>query len=110
MPNFAQEQKTLDSEVRQQIVAFFKKFDEAANNKDAAAVAYTENAVQVFGWDLARNGVASGQDEIEKRFTSDLASGPGTSTKVFQVYPVGDAVCAIVTGRLKSVPTRGLQY
>jgi hypothetical protein len=39
MPNFAQEQKTVDPKVRQQIVASFTKFDEAYNNKDAVAVA-----------------------------------------------------------------------
>jgi len=53
--------------------------------------------------------VASGQDEIEKGFASDLASGPGASTKVLQMYPVGDDVCAIVRGRLKSVVIEEMQ-
>jgi ketosteroid isomerase-like protein len=100
-PTFAQEQKTVSPEVRQQIEALFKKFDDAFNNKDAAALAalYTENAVQVFGWDVVRNGVASGQDEIQQRWASELASGDGTSTEVVQAYPVGDDVCVITRWR-----------
>jgi uncharacterized membrane protein YvbJ len=46
LPAFAQQKDTAASQIDEQIV---KKFDEAFNNGDAAAVAalYTEDAVQV---------------------------------------------------------------
>jgi hypothetical protein len=46
VPAFAQQKDTIISQIDEQIV---KKFDEAFNNRDAAAVAalYTEDAIQV---------------------------------------------------------------
>jgi hypothetical protein len=52
VPTFAQEQNTVDPEVRQQIEAVNMKYDEAYNNKgDTAAIVarYTKDAVGV-GW------------------------------------------------------------
>ena len=53
MPTFAQEQNTVDPEVRQQIEAVLMKLGEAYNKHDAAAITalYTQNAVQVWDWE-----------------------------------------------------------
>jgi ketosteroid isomerase-like protein len=97
VPTLAQEQNAVDAEVRQQIEAVLAKGGEALNKNDAAAFAarYTQNAVQVFGWETG-GGVASGQDAIEKRCAVNLASSPGElSGKLLQVYTVGNDVFAI---------------
>ncbi len=49
LPTFAQQTNTPDPQLREQLVALTKKFDEAWNNNDAAALAalYTEDAVEV---------------------------------------------------------------
>ena len=55
LPTFAQEENTVDPEVRQQIEAVLVKYDEAFNKHDAAAVAalFTQGAVEVLGWEPA---------------------------------------------------------
>ena len=47
VPTFAQEQNTVDSEVRQQIEALLMKFGEAFNKREPAAMAalYTQDAM-----------------------------------------------------------------
>jgi ketosteroid isomerase-like protein len=51
MSAVAQEQSTVDPEVRQQIEAVLAKYDEAFNKQDAAAVAalFTPVGVEVWG-------------------------------------------------------------
>jgi ketosteroid isomerase-like protein len=60
LPVVAQEQNTVDPEVRRQIEALIVKFDEAYNRSDAVAIAdlFTPDAVQVWEWESA-GGVAS---------------------------------------------------
>jgi ketosteroid isomerase-like protein len=74
LPTFAQEQKTVDPEVRQQIEAVFMKFQEAYNKHDAATMAalHTQDAVEVRSW----QGLASGREAIGKRFAFDFATHP----------------------------------
>jgi hypothetical protein len=50
VPSIAQDKKTVDPEVYQQIEAVLTKFDEAYNKNDAAAVAalYTQDAVRLL--------------------------------------------------------------
>ena len=96
-PAFAQDQNTIDPEVRQQIEAVLTQFDEAYNKSDAAAIAalLTPDAVQVWAWEMA-GGVASGQQAIEQRYKAQLASSPGKlARKLVQVYPIGDEICAV---------------
>ena len=69
LPTFAQEQNTVDPEVRQQIEAVSMKFVEAYNKYDAAALAalFTEDAVEVRNWpNDEHGGTASGREAIEK--------------------------------------------
>jgi ketosteroid isomerase-like protein len=97
VPTLAQEQNTVDPEVRQQIEAVLMKLGEAYNKHDAAAITalYTQNAVQVWAWETA-GGAATGQQAIEKRAAAMLASNPAKLLrKLIQVYPVGDEICAI---------------
>jgi len=77
VPALAQEQSTIDPEVRQQIEAALTNFDEAYNKHDAAAVAalFTLDATQVWAWESA-GGVASGQEVIKKRYETVLAATP----------------------------------
>ena len=96
-PTLAQEQNTVDPEVRQQIEALIVKADEAFNNSDAAGCTadYTQDAVEVWSWETA-GGAAIGQQAIEKRSAAMLASNPAKLLrKLIQVYPVGDEICAI---------------
>jgi ketosteroid isomerase-like protein len=69
VPAFAQEQDTVDPEVRQQIKAVISKFDDAYYQNDAAAVAdlFARDAVEVWGWDKFSK-IASGQQAIERRY------------------------------------------
>jgi uncharacterized protein (TIGR02246 family) len=97
VPVVAQEQNTVDPEVRQQIEAAVTKYEDAYNKNDAAAIAalYTADAVEVFEKDAA-GGSASGREAIEKRYADHFASNPSKlSVKVVQVYAMGDEVCAI---------------
>ena len=90
----AQEQNTVDPQVRQQIEALNQKFDEAFNQNDAEAVAdlFTAGAIEA-GPDEA---AASGQQEIEDRYKVLFESQPSRHTsKLDQVYAIGDRVCAI---------------
>jgi hypothetical protein len=65
VPALAQEQNTVDPEVRQQIEAVLIKFDEAFNKNDAAAIAalYTADAAEVFEKDAA-GGSACGPNFV----------------------------------------------
>jgi len=49
VPAFAQEKDTVDPQIRQQLEALSKKFDDASNKADAAALAalFTQDAVEV---------------------------------------------------------------
>jgi uncharacterized protein (TIGR02246 family) len=97
VPVVAQEQNTVDPEVRQQIEAAVTKYEDAYDKNDAAAIAalYPADAVEVFEKDAA-GGSASGGEAIEKRYADHFASNPSKlSVKVVQVYAMGDEVCAI---------------
>src|SRR5246127_655429 len=61
-PTLAQEQNTVDPEVRQQLEAVNMKLVEAQNKGDAAAIAalFTQDAVQVW-YGLSEGGLASGE-------------------------------------------------
>jgi ketosteroid isomerase-like protein len=67
VPALAQEQNTVDPEVRQQIEAVLTKYEDAFNKNDAAAIAalYTADAVEVFEKEAA-GGAASGREAIEQ--------------------------------------------
>jgi ketosteroid isomerase-like protein len=69
VPAFAQQKDAAASQIDEQIV---KKFDEAFNNGDAAAVAalYTEDAVQV-----TPQGPVFGREAIEKLFAGMFQQG-----------------------------------
>jgi ketosteroid isomerase-like protein len=96
-PTLAQEQNTVDPEIRQQIEAAHMKYEEAHNKHDAAAVSalFTQDAVEVWSrW--SEGGLASGREAIEKRYEIDLASGSDLSGEVVQMYPIGNDVCVII--------------
>ena len=75
LPTIAQEQKSVDPKVRQQIEAIEMKFQEAYNNRDVASIValYAPDAVEVW----KPGGSASGQEAIEKMFVSEFAKNPG---------------------------------
>jgi ketosteroid isomerase-like protein len=97
LPVLAQEQSTVDPEVREQIEALHKKFYEAFNKHDAADIAalYTLDAVKVG--DLADSSdTVSGQQAIEKAYAVEFASVPGElGGKVVQLYAIGNEMSAI---------------
>ena len=97
VPTFAQDKNTVDPQVRQEIEAVLKKFDEASNKHDAAAVAalFTLDAIEVWEWE--GGGTASGQQDIEKRYAVDFASTPPDFVgKLVQVYAIGSEGSAIL--------------
>jgi len=99
-PTFAQEQNAVDPEVRQQIEAVVMKFQDAFNNRDAAALAdlYKQDGIEVRSWEGAGGAMHSGRQAIEKMFTVDLASNwPKMAEQLVQLYPIGNSdVCAIL--------------
>jgi uncharacterized protein (TIGR02246 family) len=97
LPIFAQQQNTVDPEVRQQIEAAVKKHEEAYNKYDAAAYAtlYTPDAIEVLSWQ-SEGGATVGQQAIEKMAAAEFASFPAKqSFTLVQVYAIGSEICAI---------------
>src|ERR1700730_9816707 len=95
LPTFAQEQNTVDPEVRQQIEALLIKFGEAFNKHDPTAITalYTQNAIRLESWWSESN---LGQQAIEKSYTAMLTSSPGKFVgQVVEVYPIGNDMCVI---------------
>jgi len=84
----------VDPQLRQQIEAPFLKFQEAYNNRDAAAIGalLTQDAIEVRSW----QGLASGREAQEKMFETDFATDPGKMVnKLVALYPTGSAMCEI---------------
>ena len=97
VPALAQEQNTVDPQVREQIEAVTKRMEEAYNKHDAAAYAAfcTQDAIDV--WSMFSDGAAVGLPAIVKRYEAEFASYPALqSLKVVQVYPIGNEICAVV--------------
>jgi uncharacterized protein (TIGR02246 family) len=96
VPALAQEQNSVDPEVRQQIEAVHMKFVEAQNKGDAAAIAalFTHDAVQVW-YGLSEGGLASGQQAIEERYKTTFAAPTPLESKIIQIFPIGNDICAI---------------
>src|SRR5262249_22351417 len=94
VPTLAQEQITVDPEVRQQIEAVHMKFVDAQNKGDAAAIAalFTQDAVQLW-YGLSAGGLASGQEAIEKRYKATFAAPTPIDSKILQIYPIGNDIC-----------------
>ena len=91
VPTLAQEQNTVDPEVRQQIEAVSQKFQDAYNARDIDTIAalHTQDAIEVRSW----QGLASGVDEITKRIKSDWSGNPGKMVnKIVALYPIGNAI------------------
>jgi uncharacterized protein (TIGR02246 family) len=96
-PVLAQEQNTVDPEVRQQIEALLMKYEEAYNKSDAAGTAslYSQDGIAVLSWESA-GGATFGQQAIEKKAAAEFASSPAKqSFKLVQVYAIGNDICAI---------------
>jgi uncharacterized protein (TIGR02246 family) len=96
LPTFAQEQRAVDPETRQEIEAALMKYNEAWNKGDAAAFAarFTLDATDVRRWESA--GVVSGEEAIEKRYAAEFAAGLSNYVgKLLQIYPIGSDICAI---------------
>jgi uncharacterized protein (TIGR02246 family) len=96
VPTLAQEQISVDPEVRQQIEAVHMKFVDAQNKGDAAAIAalFTQDAVQLW-YGLSAGGLASGQEAIEKRYKATFAAPNPIDSKILQIYPIGNDICVI---------------
>jgi uncharacterized protein (TIGR02246 family) len=96
VPTIAQEQNTVDPQIRQEIEAAHTKFVEAFNKHDAAAVAalFTQDAVQMLDW--GEGGTFCGQQAIEKHYATDFVSSPPELVgRLIQVYAIGDKISAI---------------
>jgi uncharacterized protein (TIGR02246 family) len=72
VPTFAQQKEKVDPQVIAQLDAISKKYDEAVNNHDAAAVAalFTEDAIFV-----TLTGPLYGRQAIEKQYAEWLKGG-----------------------------------
>ena len=69
LPTYAQQKEMVDPKIAEQLIALAKKFDDAFNNNDAAAVAalFTEDAVLVTD-----TGLVYGREAIEKHLADLL--------------------------------------
>jgi ketosteroid isomerase-like protein len=65
LPTFAQQKETVDPQIRQELLELGRKYADAFNNNDAAALAalYTEDAVEVTD-----TGPIYGREALEKHF------------------------------------------
>jgi uncharacterized protein (TIGR02246 family) len=97
VPTIAQDQNTIDPEVRQQIQALFVKFDDSFNKNDVDAMTsfYTQDAA-VVNERLSEGGASVGRSAIEKMYTVEFASKPyNLVNKLVHVHPIGNEICAI---------------
>ena len=100
-PIYAQEQNTVDPEVRQQIEAVGMQFIEAYNKHDAAAVAalYTHDAVRVDNPPgMGRGALIVGRKAVEKLFETDFTGSWSSSPRVgklVQMYAFEDSIASI---------------
>jgi ketosteroid isomerase-like protein len=87
----------VDPEVRRQIEAKVMKFDEAYNKDDPDAIAalHIQDAVEVRSWEGA-NYARIGRRAIAIQYANDFRSYPKLVTKIDELYPIGDDVCAIM--------------
>ena len=95
LPTHAQEQKTVDPEVRRQIEAVGMQVVEAYNKHDAAASAalYTQEAVRMGD---VRGGLLVGREAIEKDFSADFAASfPPRVDRLVQMYAFEDRIVTI---------------
>ena len=100
LPTFAQAQNTVAPQVREEIEALSKKFQEAYDKHDAAAIAalYTEDAVEVRSWPAAQGGgTFSGRKAIERMFVDHFEKHPGkVVSELVNAYMTGQGVCVIM--------------
>jgi ketosteroid isomerase-like protein len=93
------ERSVVDPQVLQQVEAPFIKFQEAFNNRDAAAIGalLTQDAIEVRSWPADQNGgLFSGREAQERMFKADFATNPGRMVnKLVAPYPIGSAMCEI---------------
>jgi ketosteroid isomerase-like protein len=93
-PTAEQEKNMVDPEVRNQIEALMKKFQEAYNNRDVATIGslQTKDIIELRSW----QGLASGREAVDKRMEADFATSPGKMVnKLVALYPIGSAICEI---------------
>ena len=93
-PTLAQEKDAVDPQMRQQLEAIDKIFDEAYNKNDAAAVAalFTKDAVLI-----SPLGVFSGRAGVEKYFVDVFHRWIITDyvSRLDHAYASGSDICAI---------------
>jgi uncharacterized protein (TIGR02246 family) len=96
LPIFAQDQNTVDPDVRQQIEAAYAKFVEAYNKNELAAIVdlFTPDAAEVLQG-ISQGGLYCGREAIKKRYEAEFASNAHVEGKIVQVYAMGNDVCAI---------------
>ena len=95
VPAFAQEKDTPDPQIRQQLDALAKKFDEASNKADAAALAalFTQDAVEV-----SPDGLVYGRQALEKKYGDMFQKFHPTDhlNTIERVYMLGKDTCMII--------------
>jgi uncharacterized protein (TIGR02246 family) len=95
LPTFAQQKETVDPEIRQQLDALAKKFDDASNKADAAALAalFTQDAVEV-----APEGLVYGRQALEKKYSEMFQKFHPTDhlNTIERVYMLGKDTCMII--------------
>jgi ketosteroid isomerase-like protein len=118
LPTSAQEKDQADSflyqavpanpELASQLDVTNRQFDEAFNKHDAAALAalFTVNAVL-----MARTGIFSGRESIEKYFADGFERLKPSDhlTKISRVYALGEDLCGIGGRSMIGYPGRPIQ-
>jgi uncharacterized protein (TIGR02246 family) len=95
LPTYAQEKEPVDPQIRQQLEALSKKFDEASNKADAVALAalFTQDAVEV-----APEGPVYGREALEKKYSDMFQKWHPTDhlNTIERVYMLGKDTCMII--------------
>ena len=110
LPTFAQQQNTPDPKLRDELVAFNKKFDDAMLKEDAAALAafYTEDACYC-GSSCRTHLWPEGHREILHRPVQESASHQARQPRLAEQYSalhiVGTAGNEIWTGSVNKILT-----
>jgi ketosteroid isomerase-like protein len=94
----------LDAETRRDVEAKVSEFDAAYNTDDPDAIAalHIQDAVEVRSWEGA-NYLRIGRRAIATQYANDFRSHPKLVTKISEMYPIGDDVCAIMDWNVGTV-------
>ena len=94
----------VDPQVRREIEAKVMQFDDAYNKDDPDDIAalHIQDAVEVRSWEGAKY-LRTGRRAIALQYANDFRSHPKLATKITELHPIGDDVCAIMDWNVETL-------